>query len=359
MKKNISIYIHVPYCLKKCGYCDFHSIAADEANVPSKAYAEAVCMELVRQIKAYSLEDREVETVYFGGGTPTLLSADNLHKIWKSICSSFSVKKEAEVTVEANPETLKHGNVEALKCFATRLSMGIQTFNDVLLRKLGRIHSAQTANDAVLLAQQKGFKNISIDLMWGLPKQTLLQVEEDLRQTLGLDVRHISAYQLTTDRHDWQSELPDEELSREMFFKVHELFTGSGFEHYEISNFAKPGFRSRHNENYWRYGEWLGLGSGATSSLKLNNETLKRWNCSADIGKYLTKEFTYEEENLTANDISAERRFLALRTADGIPVSEFMCEDWIKNGWAQIENGRFKLTLEGWLISDELFQAFV
>ncbi|MBI2974780.1 MAG: radical SAM family heme chaperone HemW, partial [Deltaproteobacteria bacterium] len=271
------IYIHIPFCLKKCAYCDFHSLAMKADDVPQKEYAMAVCEEIEKQAALRNLRNKKVESIYFGGGTPTLLEIKYLELILNSIRKNFAVADNAEITIEANPETLtiepSHTTTaSAGRPYRTiaqnfnRLSIGVQTFNDKHLKTLGRIHSAETAKKAITAASDAGFKNISIDLMWGLPEQTINEMETDIEEALKFGVQHISAYQLTIDENlkgpckMWK--LPDDELSRRMWLLAHDKLVAAGYEHYEISNFARTGCRCLHNMNYWRYGEWLGVGSG-------------------------------------------------------------------------------------------------
>ena len=396
-----SIYIHIPFCLSKCGYCDFHSIAMPLASVPGAEYADAVCLEIERQMKRHNLAGRRVDTIYFGGGTPSILGASNIQKILDAIYRHFSVTEGAEITIEANPETLKHENVKTLKKLCNRLSIGIQSFDDCFLKKLGRIHNADTARRAVVAARDAGFKNINIDLMWGLPGQGIKDLELDLEKAIELEPQHMSAYQLTNHfPSSLTRPLPNsepssplggggwgegefsvgEELSYEMFLLIHNKLTVASYEHYEISNFAKKpssnlrtSFRCHHNENYWHYGEWLGFGSGATSFLRGSTPAYLRLISIKDISKYLICDFSYETEEFDQKTAMAEYCFLGLRMFDGIDLIAFerrfgrnfetiyphLIEKWAAAGHAECHSNRFFLTLEGMLISDTLFHAFV
>jgi oxygen-independent coproporphyrinogen-3 oxidase len=367
------IYIHIPFCLKKCAYCDFHSLAVAPKDVPQKEYALAVCAELEKQAAKHNLRGKKAESIYFGGGTPTLFDVKYLELILNSIHKNFALADNAEITIEANPETL------TIARNFNRLSIGVQTFNDNQLKELGRIHNSKKAAEAVKMAQDANFKNISIDLMWGLPEQTINDAEADIDEALKFGVQHISAYQLTLDENmkeqcrQWK--LPDEELSRRMWLMAHDKLTAAGYEHYEISNFAQKDFRCLHNMNYWRYGEWLGLGSGASSLLQIPlSLTLplqgggKRegvicfhLTTTKNIPQYLRQDFTYEIEEISKKTAMTEYSFLGLRTSDGIDIDEFdaiypnLSREWIKHGLAQKANKRLSLTIEGMLISNELF----
>ncbi len=369
---TFGVYIHIPFCLQKCAYCDFHSVAMKPEDVPQREYAEAICAELAKLSAQYELRGREVSTIYFGGGTPTLLEPRNLGTILDALRSTFAVAPDAEISIEANPETLEPRNLGTLSHLFTRLSIGIQSFNDKHLQALGRIHSSATAINAVKSAQSAGFKNIGIDIMWGLNGQTIEELKDDLKQAISLNAQHISAYQLTQEPC---AQEPPEELARGMFLLVHDTLTAAGFEHYEISNFARPGFRCRHNEIYWHSGEWLGLGSGATGSLRTGTRNLVRRNCSKDIKRYLEHDFTYETEAIGRKSEMAEYCFMALRTSDGIDLKDFkqkfriefdeaypdLQEKWNRAGYtnSQTHKPTISLNLKGWLISDDLFQEFV
>lgn len=365
-----SIYIHIPFCLQKCSYCDFHSVAMGPEDVPGDAYVKAVIAEAEILAEKYGLRGKEVGSIYFGGGTPTLLETRNVEQVLVSLRKIFEVSPDAEITIEANPETLVNRPTHLFN----RLSIGIQSFNDAYLQKLGRIHSAQTARKAVKLAQDAGFKNINIDLMWGLPGQTLAELEEDLDEAIKLNVQHISAYQLTLGH-----KTSNDDLSIQMFYLINNKLSSANFDHYEISNFAKV--RCLHNLNYWHYGEWLGLGSGATSflgchpRLRGNDRRLIRFTSSKDISQYLRQNFSYETETISQKTAMAEYCFLALRTSNGINLGGFkqrfgkefdevypnLRQKWSSLGltYASTHPCTYALNEEGWLISDELFQELV
>jgi len=373
-----SIYVHIPFCLAKCWYCDFHSLPFEKNKIPENEYVRALCKEIDDLTKKYNLVGREVGSIYFGGGTPSLFKPSSIEVILAELDKHFSIDSDAEITLEANPGAINRlerlEQLERLK----RLSIGVQSFNDEMLTKLGRIHSSKEAVDCFNSARGVGFKNVSIDLMWGLSGQSVEDLKKDLDKAISLQPEHISAYQLTVgksaSRQVGKSEmLPDEELSREMWILVHEKLVGAGYEHYEISNYSKKGFRCRHNENYWNYGEWLGVGSGAVSSLVARRSSLVRMTTSKDIDKYLRQEFEYETEEISNKNAMAEFCFLGLRQFDGIDLNQFekrlgetfegiypgLIEKWTSDGYAKIGDKRLSLTVEGMLISDTLFKEFV
>ena len=380
-----SIYVHVPFCLKKCSYCDFHSVASKPEDVPQKEFVAALCRKADIQSKKYGLEEREIGSIYLGGGTPTMLSPKSLEQLLNHLSTTFKLSPEIELSIEANPETLTRPSTALGTCSLTymlahlfnRVSVGIQTFSDIQLKKLGRVHDSKTAEKAILSLQEAGCKNISIDLMWGLPGQTVDELQDDLDRAIALGPQHISAYQLTTDRF---SDLPSEELSREMWLLAHNKLTSAGFGHYEISNFAKmtssnsqahalthlraSPFRCRHNLNYWHYGEWLGLGPSATGQTGNRRFTVKD-----DIKKYLISDLEYTIEEIDDGTAFKEYCFMGLRTSDGIEFESFnarhpgLTEKWISKGLAQLNHSGastfLRLTPDGWLISDTLFSVII
>lgn len=372
-----SIYIHVPFCLKKCSYCDFHSVVLKSKDVPQTELTAAICCETDIQSKKYGLKEKEVASIYLGGGTPTMLSPRYLEQLLNHLSTTFKLSSDVEISIEANPETLTgpyacapldHARGMLTHLF-NRISIGVQTFSDSQLKKLGRVHDSKTAEKAVFSLKEAGCKNISIDLMWGLPDQTMSELINDLDRAIALGPQHISAYQLTLDKCRSVEifgcgSLPEEEMAQEMWLLVHDRLTSAGFEHYEISNFAKEGFRCRHNENYWHYGEWLGLGPSATSQIK--NE---RFTVHKDIKKYLNHEFAYDIEEISEKTAFKEYCFMGLRTSDGIDLERFnarhpnLAKEWISKGLAQLKHSGtstlLHLTPDGWLISDTLFGAIV
>ena len=263
------IYIHIPFCKRRCIYCDFFSTTQSEKK---PAYVHALCQEL--DMRKDYLEDEDIETIYLGGGTPSQLTQEELKEIFSTIYHIYKVKDDAEITLEANPDDLTPEYVAMLRQLPiNRISMGIQTFQEETLKLLHRRHTAQQAIEAFERCREAGFQNISIDLMYGLPGETLETWKEDLQQAIDLRPEHISAYHLIYEedtalwklREQHQVEEADEDLSVSLFSTLIDKLTEAGYQHYEISNFCLPGLHSRHNSSYWTGKKYLGCGPSAHS----------------------------------------------------------------------------------------------
>jgi len=325
---KIGLYIHIPFCQQKCLYCDFPS----QANLAHlyQPYVAALCLEISGL--GGVLSGFIVDTIYIGGGTPTVLSANSLSQIMQQVHASFSIDKTAEISIEANPGTIDIGKLLALRAAGVnRISFGVQTFEDSLLVAIGRIHSAAQGVEAVNMAKRTGFVNINIDLMYGLPGQTTQNLKDSILQAVELDVTHISSYGLkvedgtpfATMHEQGMLMLPDEEIDEAMYDLTTHFLPQKGFERYEISNFAKKGYECRHNLKYWHYQPYIGLGAAAHSFLR--SERLAN---TADVAAYIKMiergispiEVREKPENRTA---MAEYIFLALRTVQGMSVGKF------------------------------------
>lgn len=313
------IYIHIPFCKSRCIYCDFYS-TTDESL--AEAYVQALCREIrARRDEASS---SRVCTIYIGGGTPSRLSPEQLQEILECVRSNYSVEAGAEITVELNPEDVTPEYIRGLRGF-NRVSLGIQTFDDDLLSLLRRRHDAATARQAVEGLQEAGIHNISIDLIYGLPGQTLERWEQDLSSAFALHVQHLSAYALSYEQSTplWRlrregkvAEAPDE-LSVEMYRRLCQRAREEGFLHYEISNFALPGYESRHNSSYWAGTAYLGFGPGAHG---YDGERTRRANPS-DLRSYLSSEDIHPIiEELTTAELYNEAVMCGLRTINGIDL---------------------------------------
>ena len=370
------IYIHIPFCKQRCNYCAFYSTTL--YNIREK-YVDALCKEIVLR-KEYA-GSAPIGTIYFGGGTPSTLTMEQLQKICGTIYSTHSVSPTAEVTIECNPDDLTPDFLAQLKQLPfNRISMGVQSFNDTQLKRLGRRHNAQKAREAVHNAREAGYDNISIDLIFALPGSTITEWEHDLDSAIALHPDHLSAYNLTyeegtplhraLERGDF-AELSEEE-NIEQFQMLITKMKEAGYRHYEISNFALPGRESRHNSNYWNDTPYIGCGAAAHSY----NGTSRQWNI-ADIQEYIkgmeSGEYNFEIEQLTEEERYNDTILTRLRTAEGLPLEwmkEKFCdrlnrhmqrtaEKEIALGNLKEENGSLSLTEKGIFISDAVIRELI
>jgi oxygen-independent coproporphyrinogen-3 oxidase len=358
------IYFHIPFCQTRCIYCDFFS----STNRKEKAgYVDALCKELEDR-KDY-LRGQAVETVYFGGGTPSQLSAKDFEKIFECLSREMNLEAFKEVTLEANPDDITPEYLDSIGHLPfNRISLGIQSFNDGELKFLNRRHDAFSAVRAVGLCQKYGFENISIDLMYGLPGQSLEIWKENIRRAILLNVQHLSAYHLIYEEGTRLYELlqqgniqpVDEELSIRMLEVLIDTLAGAGFEHYEISNFARPGYRSGHNSAYWNGSPYLGVGASAHS---YNGES-RQWNPKASGANYRIQGF--EMEIITEPAAYSEFILTRLRTMKGIDLEELksrfggekkayclkQAQKHLNNQWLEIAGNQLRLTKKGIFVSD-------
>ena len=323
----LSLYIHIPWCVRKCPYCDFNSHEARGA-FPEKEYIAALVRDL--EMALPSIWGRKVHTVFFGGGTPSLLSGAGVTEILRQVRLLLPLEHNAEITLEANPGTVEADKFAAFRdAGVNRLSMGIQSFNDVHLQALGRIHSADEARHAITIAQQH-FDNINLDLMYALPEQTLEQALLDVRTALSFEPQHLSCYHLTLEpntlfAHQPPS-LPDDDASSDMQQRIEELLAAHGYQHYETSAFAQPGRRAKHNLNYWQFGDYLGIGAGAHSKLSFHDKVLRQARYKqpqAYMDAVARGEPLQEEFAVSHRDIAFEFMMNALRLNEGFDAVLF------------------------------------
>lgn len=320
------IYIHIPFCIQRCSYCDFYrEIGSDSKKID--AFVQALIHEI--ELRKDDLNGESIQTVYFGGGTPSVLNYDQFRLIFDVLHQYFTICSNAEITLEANPDDLTEAYLDSLSHLPiNRLSIGIQTFNDKHLRELNRRHNATQAYAAVANARKYGFKNISIDLIYALPGQDMIDWEEQLDAALHLGVEHISAYGLTYEegtplwqhRKEGRIRETDDETAIAMFNLLREKMKENGYETYEISNYAKPGFRSRHNSAYWKFIPYLGFGPSAHS---FDGKT-RQWNVSS-VQQYIecirNHQSFFEQEILSKQDFYNDYVMVALRTSEGIDIN--------------------------------------
>lgn len=365
------IYIHIPFCKTRCTYCDFYSTTHSEWK---SRYIQALCREL-KERKEY-LEGAIIETVYLGGGTPSQLSEEDFRMLFSTLEKAYDLSHLQEVTLEANPDDLTESYLSMLRSFPfNRISMGIQTFDDPMLKALNRRHTASQAIRAVEACRHIGFHNLSIDLIYGLPGETPERWQQDLQQAISLNVPHISAYHLIYEkgtpiyqqlqqRHITEV---DEENSLLFFTTLIDTLTAAGYEHYEISNFCQPNMHSRHNTSYWKGISYLGCGPAAHSF----NGTSREWNV-ASLETYMSsmeqgkRAFELEERDLTTR--YNEYIITSLRTRWGLSMEEIekefgaqlqsyclrLATPYLENGQLELHNNYLRLTRKGIFVSDSI-----
>lgn len=373
-QKDLELYLHIPFCLKKCEYCDF--LSGPSTLEIRKNYVEAFCKEI--QAAAKNEDGRKIRSIFIGGGTPSLLEPELMKKVLESLKNSFQITGQTEFTIEANPGTL---NEEKLRLYleygVNRLSMGLQSTYEDDLRMLGRIHSYQDFYDNYQLARRLGFQNINVDLMSAIPNQTADRWKHILNQVADLEPEHISAYSLIIEEgtpfYERELKLPDEEVEYEMYEMTKKVLSFYGYQQYEISNYAKKGMECRHNIGYWKREEYLGIGLGASSFLDG-----KRFSNTRNMQEYLQNSWNPEtirkdEIDLSKMDEMEEFMFLGLRMTDGVSEKEFedefgislrevygdILEKYKKSGHLIQENNSWRFSREGihvsnWILADFL-----
>jgi putative oxygen-independent coproporphyrinogen III oxidase len=326
----LSLYVHLPWCVSKCPYCDFNSHEAKEA-VPEQRYVDALIADLEQELP--SVWGRPVETVFIGGGTPSLFSPEALDRLLSQLRALLPLVAAAEITLEANPGSAETGKFAEFRAIGiNRLSIGMQSFDADLLQRLGRIHGPGEALAAAAAARAAGFENINLDLMYGLPGQSTAQALADLEQAVALQPAHLSHYQLTVEPNTRFAHappvLPDDEALWEMQQACQARLAAAGYAHYEVSAYARAGHRCRHNLNYWRFGDYLGIGAGAHA--KISSAQTQRIVRSAKVRHprdYLAKAGSplriAEQRTLTRHETGFEFMLNALRLNDGFPVAVF------------------------------------
>ncbi len=317
----LGIYLHVPFCAAKCRYCDFLSFAGSDAGLRAR-YVEA----LRAEIRARG-EGQAADSVFFGGGTPSLLEPEEIASLLAALREAYQILPDAEISMEANPGTVDAWKLSAYRSAGiTRLSLGVQSFDDALLARIGRIHSARQAEEAAEAARAAGFENLNLDLIFALPGQSLADWERTLRRAIALAPEHVSFYALQIEegtplceavRRGEERPVP-EETDRAMYHLALRLLAEAGYEPYEISNAAKPGFACRHNLKYWSFQDYMGLGLGAASFL--NGVRLKN---TEELSEYLAGRFEAERHENSLSDSMAEYLFTGLRKREGISLAAF------------------------------------
>ncbi|MDG4651594.1 radical SAM family heme chaperone HemW [Chryseobacterium arthrosphaerae] len=364
------IYIHIPFCKQKCSYCNFHfSTSLNFKDEMLRAMKTEI------MLRKNELQNKSLKSLYFGGGTPSILSVDEINSLIDEVLKYFSFEKDIEITLEANPDDLDKNFLKQLAGTpVNRLSIGTQSFFEEDLKLMNRAHTASEAESSIKRAQDFGFENLSIDLIYGSPTSNLEIWKENLNKTITLEVPHISSYALTvepkTALENWISKgkvkSPKEEEQNREFYYLSDFLKDNGFEHYEVSNFAKPGFYSRHNSAYWKYQEYLGIGPSAHS---YNGFDVRSWNVANNqqYNKKLNdKQLAKEEEILSQEDQFNEMIMIGLRTTWGVDLeslkskfSDRMQEHLqaeikskIEEGILIIENNHLKIPEKHWFMAD-------
>ena len=370
------LYLHIPFCATRCIYCGFYSTTRLELR---QQYVEALCREM--EIHPFPLpEGMGIDTIYLGGGTPSQLTIPQLEQLFIYINKVYSLPSiqggaggGSEVTIEMNPDDVTPEFAASLSQLGiNRVSMGAQTFDDERLRFLRRRHTATQVPQAIWLLRDAGIRNISVDLMYGFPNETLDDWRRDIDTALSLNVEHLSAYCLMieegTPLHRMGVEACDEETERAMYYELIERLTANGYEHYEISNFARPGYRSRHNSSYWHDVPYIGLGAAAHSYI----ENRRLWN-TADIHAYIDGikrgKPVFEQEVLDDDTHYNDRIATALRTSDGLDLNTLSdrhrryclheAQPFLDDGLLRLNDNRLVLTRSGLFVSDMIMSALI
>lgn len=327
----LSLYVHLPWCVRKCPYCDFNSHQAKGA-LPFDAYVDALLRDLDQDLPL--VWGRVVHSVFFGGGTPSLFPADTIARFLDQAAARLRFAPNAEITLETNPGTAEHGRFDAYRAAGVnRLSFGIQSFDDDALTRLGRIHDSAEAERAVKMAQDAGFDNVNIDLMYALPGQTLAGAEADLQRAFALQPAHLSHYQLTLEPNTVffarpPQGMPDEDSAWDIQEHCQVLIAEAGFQHYEVSAYARPGRQSAHNLNYWRFGDYLGIGAGAHGKISsgAGQHVQRRWKLKhpqAYMDSAGTPENLGGDELIDSTRLPFEYMLNLLRLHEGFTLSDF------------------------------------
>ena len=372
-KKPTSAYVHIPFCTQICYYCDFSKVFIK--NQPVDSYLE----HLLEEFRSYDIQ--KLRTLYIGGGTPTALSASQLEVLLKGLTENLDLSALEELTIEANPGDLDADKIAVLKNSAVnRVSLGVQTFDNKMLKKIGRSHLEQDIYENIDRLKLAGFDNISIDLIYALPGQTMEQVKENVAKAIGLDIPHMSLYSLILENHTvfmnrmrrGKLPLPKEELEAEMFEYIIAELEQAGFEHYEISNFSKPDFESRHNLMYWDNAEYYGIGAGASGYVNgiryKNHGPIRHYLSAVEEGNA-----RITEEHLSQKEQMEEEMFLGLRKKSGVSMARFeekfgrsfdelygeIVRDLVQKGLMQIEGDRVRMTKRGLFLGDTVAERFI
>ncbi len=385
-KEPFSLYIHIPYCVSKCPYCDFNVHVVPK--IPEKEYSRALLNELDFYARSEDWWGRGLKSIYFGGGTPSTFSPSSVEKMIEKAASVFPFEEDIEISLEANPGREDSANFPGYRSSGVnRISIGVQSFQSHLLKFLGRLHSPDETRGALRMVTQAGFSNFNLDLIYGSPGQSLSDLRADLAEALSFQPPHLYAYNLTIEEgtpfhRQYQAgrlRPLDEETEVAMTELIEETLSKAGLERYEISNYARAGFHSRHNLNYWQGGDYLGIGAGAHSFLRKQENGVfgYRWHNERHPGRYMEKvrrtgEVVVEREDADLTKAAGEFMFLGLRTMRGVSVDEFSLRfgknpqefypqigDLLEGGLMEEKAERLRLTRRGFLVANSIFVNFV
>lgn len=372
----LSLYVHSPWCIQKCPYCDFNSHAVKEP-IPELLYIQAVLQDLQRDLVTFAIT-RPLNSIFIGGGTPSLLSPRTLSDLLSGIAAQIPLSPTCEITLEANPGTVEAGKFAEFKALGiNRLSIGIQSFNDRHLQTLGRIHTAKQALSAVETAYKSGFSQVNIDLMFGLPEQTLAQAQTDMQTALSLNPAHISFYQLTLEPntyfHRFPPKLPDDELIFTMQQTCQELLSNQGFMQYEVSAYARENAYCQHNLNYWQFGDYLGIGAGAHGKLSLSLPSqIVRSVKLRSPSQYLATPDNISITPVAIAELPLEFMMNHLRLKQGFSIADYLLATGLSADTLEprlsdavtekllVKNGsHYRCTEKGWNFLDKLLEKFI
>lgn len=376
----LGLYIHFPWCIKKCPYCDFNSHAVKD-EIPEHQYIQALLTDLEHDVRRLN-EMRQVSHIFIGGGTPSLFSPETIADLLQSIRTIIPLKEDLEITLEANPGTFESAKfAEFRSAGINRLSIGIQSFNDQHLHHLGRVHSSKEAIRAVEIAHQTGFDNFNLDLMFGLPTQTPEHSEQDIRTAISLKPTHISYYQLTLEPNTYfykhPPTLPVEEEIVNSQKNSQKILAACNYHQYEISAYAKPGHACKHNQNYWNFGDYLGIGAGAHGKITRSKpgQILRYWKPKSPNQYLLTSEYKQplvSDNSISVSDLPLEFLMNQLRLKKGFTMAVYtdrtgLPSTTLEPGLSQCleeqlivnKNGRFCCSVNGWNFLDSILEKFI
>ncbi|WP_312737191.1 radical SAM family heme chaperone HemW [Atlantibacter hermannii] len=355
----LSLYIHIPWCVQKCPYCDFNSHAL-KGEVPHDDYVQHLLADLDKDVAM--AQGREITTIFIGGGTPSLLSGPAMQTLLDGVRARLAVRDDAEITMEANPGTVEADRfVYYQRAGVNRISIGVQSFDQAKLTRLGRIHGPDEAKRAALLARSLGLRSFNLDLMHGLPDQTLEEALDDLRQAIALNPPHLSWYQLTIEPNTMFGSrppvLPDDDALWDIFEQGHQLLSAAGYQQYETSAYAKPGYQCQHNLNYWRFGDYLGIGCGAHGKITYPDGRILRTSKTRHPRGYMQGNYLDRQHDVEAADKPFEFFMNRFRLLEAAPRTEFtrytgLSEETVRPQIEQAKSlGYIKETPEYWQIT--------